>query len=94
VGRIVTDDGPSASGAVVRLEPYGLIGSADKDGIFQFMGVGGGEHLLAVQCIGCEREERTLTLHANEARNLGILTVRRRTETVGEPVQAHAGAGG
>jgi len=88
VGRIVTEDGRSASGATVRLEPYGLIGSADKDGIFQFVGIGGGEHLLAVQCVGCDREERTLQLAPNEARNLGIVTVHRRADTAGEPVSA------
>jgi len=95
VGRIVTDDGRSAAGATIRLEPYGLIGATDKDGIFQFMGLGGGQHLLAVQCVGCDREEWTLRLQPNEARNLGIVTVHRRIDTAGEPAQAlRAGAGG
>ncbi len=95
LGRVVTDDGRSAAGASIRLDPYGLIGSADKDGIFQFMGLGGGQHFLAVQCIGCDREEWTLRLQPNEARNLGIVTVHLRADTAGEPVQAlRAGAGG
>jgi hypothetical protein len=94
-GRVVTDDGRSAAGATVRLDPYGLVGSTDKDGIFQFLGIGGGEHLLAVQCLGCDREERTLQLQPNEARNLGILTVKRRAETAGAPGQnSPAGTGG
>jgi hypothetical protein len=86
VGRVVADDGRSAAGAVVRLEPYGLIGSTDRDGIFQFMGVGPGEHMLAVQCTGCERQEVPIRLRANEARNLGIVTVHRRADTAVEPV--------
>jgi len=95
VGRIVTDDGRSAAGAVVRLDPYGLIGSADKDGIFQFLGIGAGEHLLGVQCVGCERGEWALRLEPNEARNLGIVTVHRRSDTAGEPDRAlRAGSGG
>ncbi len=95
VGRIVTDDGRSAAGAVVRLDPYGLVGAADKDGIFQFMGIGGGEHRLGVQCVGCEPEEWALRLQPNEARNLGIVTVHRRSDTAGEPDQAlRASSGG
>jgi hypothetical protein len=86
VGRIVTDDGRSAAGATVRLEPYGLIRSTDKDGIFQFFGVGGGEHLLGVQCTGCDRGEWSVRLQSNETRNLGIVTIHRRTATAGDTV--------
>jgi len=87
VGRIVGDDGRSAAGATVRLDPYGLIGSTDKDGIFQFLGVGAGDHLLAVRCTGCDPEERAIRLQSNETRNLGIVTVHRRMDTAGESVQ-------
>jgi hypothetical protein len=85
LGRVVTDDGRSAAGAMVRLEPYGLIGAADKDGIFQFMGVGAGEHLLAVQCAGCDPAEQALKMQPNETRNLGILTIHRRADTAADP---------
>jgi hypothetical protein len=88
IGRIVTDDGRSAAGATVHLQPYGLIGTADRDGIFQFMGIGGGEHRLAVQCPGCESEERLVRLQSNESRNIGVLTVTRRAETAAQPAQA------
>lgn len=84
LGRVVSDDGRSAAGATVRLEPYGLIGSTDKDGIFQFMGVGAGDHLLAVQCAGCDPQERPIRLQSNESHNLGIVTVHRRVDTAGE----------
>jgi len=86
VGRVVGDDGRSAAGAIVRLEPYGLIGSTDKDGIFQFLGVGAGDHLLAVKCTGCDPEERAIKLQSNESRNLGIVTIHRRVDTAGEVV--------
>jgi hypothetical protein len=94
VGRVVIDDGRSAAGATVRLEPYGLVGAADRDGIFEFMGVGGGDHVLAVQCTGCERQELSVRLHSNEVRNLGIVTVHRRADTAGEPVQPSRDATG
>lgn len=87
VGRVITDDGRSAAGATVRLEPYGLMGSTDRDGIFRFMGIGGGEHVLAVQCAGCKSEELVVRLQANEVRNLGNLTVHRRADTAVESVQ-------
>jgi hypothetical protein len=86
VGRIVVDDGRSAAGAQVRLEPYGLIGSTDRDGIFKFMGVGAGDLVLAVQCAGCDRQELPVRLQSNEARNLGIVTIHRRADTAGETV--------
>jgi len=87
VGRVVTDDGRSAAGATVRLEPYGLIGATDRDGIFRFMGIGGGEHVLEVQCAGCKSEQLVVRLQANEERNLGNLTVHRRADTAVESVQ-------
>ncbi|HUJ76375.1 MAG TPA: carboxypeptidase regulatory-like domain-containing protein [bacterium] len=77
LGRVVGPDGASAAGLQVLLQPYGIASTTDRDGIFQFLGVGAGDHVVAVNAPGFLPLQRPLHLASNEVRNLGILPVQR-----------------
>jgi Carboxypeptidase regulatory-like domain len=94
VGRVVNESGESAPGVVVRLKSYGLASATDRDGIFQFLGLGAGDHVLDLDGPGYEPLRREVRLQGNEARNLGLIRVQRRINTANELMPDAQRAGG
>lgn len=83
LGRLVSDQGRSAEGVEVRLVPDDGVAVSDGDGIFQFLGVGAGDHTLVVKDPRFFAGNQHFSLTANERRNLGNIRVYRQTR--GEP---------
>lgn len=76
VGRVVDEHGKSATAISLRLNPYGGVAVTDHDGIFQFMGVNSGSHVLTVDNSKYSLRARQIRLQMGEQRNLGILTLK------------------
>ncbi|MBI3991794.1 MAG: carboxypeptidase regulatory-like domain-containing protein [Candidatus Lambdaproteobacteria bacterium] len=77
LGRMVDENGRSATTVTVHLTPYGGFAVTDNEGIFQFIGVNSGSHLLTVEDSNFSLSAREVTLKSGEQRNLGIITLRR-----------------
>ncbi|HKI96953.1 MAG TPA: carboxypeptidase regulatory-like domain-containing protein [bacterium] len=86
VGRLVRDKGGSAEGVEVRLVPDDGVAVTDRDGIFQFLGVSGGDHTLQVKDPRFFASNQHFSLTNNERRNLGNIRVYRQTR--GDPQTA------
>jgi hypothetical protein len=76
-GRLVDERGQSASGIAVHLAPFGSATTTDRDGIFQFLGVGPGEIVLGVDDPYFTPQPQRFMLARDEARNLGNVRVGR-----------------
>ena len=81
LGRLINQKGLSAKGLTVNLEPEGGVTVTDKDGIFQFLGVSAGEHLLRLRDSRYFAGNKHFALNPNEKRNLGNITVYRQYRT-------------
>jgi hypothetical protein len=79
LGRLVDDKGRSAAGLQLVLGPLGTATRSDTDGIFQFIGVTTGEHILVVNDPVFFSGNKRFQLESNERRNLGIIRVYRQT---------------
>jgi hypothetical protein len=79
LGRLVGDKGVSAEGVEVHLAPDDGVATTDADGIFQFLGVSAGEHILLIKDQRFFAGNQHFTLSANERRNLGNIRVYRQT---------------
>ena len=77
LGRMVDENGRSADAVTVHLMPYDGFAVTDHDGIFQFIGVNSGSHLLTVEDSSFSLSAREVTLKSGEQRNLGIIALRR-----------------
>ncbi|HEX7928543.1 MAG TPA: carboxypeptidase regulatory-like domain-containing protein, partial [bacterium] len=77
IGRLVDEQGKSASGIAVHLAPFGSATTTDQDGIFQFLGVGPGDIVLGVNDPYFTPQPQRFTLARDEARNLGNVRVGR-----------------
>lgn len=75
LGRLVADKGGSAGGVEVQLVPDTGVALTDADGIFQFLGVGAGDHTLVVKDPRYFAGNQHFRLASNEARNLGNIRV-------------------
>jgi hypothetical protein len=75
IGRLVDEQGKSASGIAVRLAPHGGATYTDQDGIFQFLGVGPGELTLRVDDPYFTPQPQRFVLERGEQRNLGNVRV-------------------
>ncbi|MDH5751329.1 MAG: hypothetical protein OEZ59_02790 [Deltaproteobacteria bacterium] len=78
LGRLVDGNGKSASGLALRLSPSEKVVTTDNDGIFQFLGVGQGRHVITLQDPVFFTANRHLRLGGNETQNLGNIEVFRR----------------
>jgi hypothetical protein len=78
LGRLVFLDGASAAKLPLRLEPAGGQTISDSDGIFQFVGVPGGQHQLLIEDRRYYIKSLTVQLEPDETLNLGIVNVFRR----------------
>ena len=81
IGRLVWESGKSASDIALRLSPMGGITASDNDGIFQFIGVNSGEHLLQIEDGDFTAVLKPFQLKPNESVNLGLIQVERRDGT-------------
>lgn len=79
LGRLVTNNGRSAEGVRVRMEPDQGAVVSDMDGIFQFHGVGSGKHMLVFRDQVYFAGNVHIELIPNETRNLGNIRVYRQT---------------
>jgi hypothetical protein len=77
IGRLVDEQGKSATGIAVHLNPHGGATYSDQDGIFQFMGVGPGELTLGVDDPYFTPQPQRFQLAPDEQRNLGNVRVGR-----------------
>ncbi len=75
LGRLVREKGLSAKGLKVRLDPNDGVEITDSEGIFQFLGVSAGEHVLRVRDHRYFAGNTRFRLKANERRNLGNIRV-------------------
>jgi len=75
LGRLVRDKGGSAEGVEVHLVPDDGVAVSDGDGIFQFLGVGAGDHTLKVTDPRFFAGNQHFSLNSNERRNLGNIRV-------------------
>jgi len=75
LGRLVAEKGASAEGVEVRLVPDDGVAVTDGDGIFQFLGVGAGDHTLMVKDARFFAGNQHFSLNSNELRNLGNIRV-------------------
>ena len=79
IGRLIYDDGKSATDIRLRLNPMGGITATDNDGIFTFIGVNAGNHSLSVEDTRYYAVARKFKLAPDEHRNLGLIRVARRS---------------
>lgn len=79
IGRLVAEDGASAAEVEMRLLPLGGMAKTDADGIFQFIGVNSGQHVLRVMDPQYFTYNREFSLNIGEQRNLGNIKVFRKT---------------
>ena len=78
IGRLVSENGKSAPGVDMRLLPLGEVARTDADGIFQFLGVNSGSHVLRVMDSQYFTYNREFKLDKGEQRNLGNIKVFRK----------------
>ena len=78
IGRLVAENGASASDVEMRLLPLGELAKTDADGIFQFIGVNSGQHVLRVMDSQYFTYNREFSLNIGEQRNLGNIKVFRK----------------
>ena len=78
IGRLVVENGDSAANVQMRLMPLGGMAKTDGDGIFQFIGVNSGSHLLRVTDSRFFTYNREFSLSKGEQRNLGNIKVFRK----------------
>ena len=78
IGRLVSENGSSASDVDIRLLPLGEVAKTDSDGIFQFLGVNSGSHMLRVTDSQFFTYNREFDLTKGEQRNLGNIKVFRK----------------
>lgn len=77
LGQLVNNKGVKAHGIQVQLDSNGGVGVSDRNGIFRFMGVPSGEHLLLINDPRFSPSTRKFALLVNEHRNLGTIMVQR-----------------
>lgn len=75
IGRLVAENGKSAVNVGMRLLPLGELAKTDADGIFLFIGVNSGEHVLHVTDDQFFTYNREFSLGKGEQRNLGNIKV-------------------
>lgn len=78
IGRLVAENGASAPDVEMRLLPLGGLAKTDSDGIFQFIGVNSGSHVLRVMDSQYFTYNREFSLNIGEQRNLGNIKVFRK----------------
>ncbi|MDH4246484.1 MAG: hypothetical protein OEW39_01555 [Deltaproteobacteria bacterium] len=78
LGRMIDEKGRSAEGITVRLIPSGKRVVTDKDGIFQFMAVPEGRHILTLDDKVFFMANRRVDLNRDEARNMGNIEIFRQ----------------
>lgn len=78
VGRLVDDQGRSAASVPVILIPQGGMAVTDKEGIFQFMGVSGGDHSLITKNGMVNFSQKGFHVNSGEMKNLGNIQVDRQ----------------
>ncbi len=83
IGRTVDEKGQSAVDIPVQLSPTNETVLTDKDGIFQFVGVNAGEHLLEIPDERYFMPLQRFDLERGEQRNLGIISVSRVSRPAG-----------
>ena len=79
IGRLVNEKGQSAQEIPIKLAPLGGLAVSDNDGIFQFIGVNSGPHVLKITDSKFFTFDRSIQIEQGEIRNLGNIKVFRRT---------------
>lgn len=85
VGRLVSETGQSAAEVSVKLAPTGDLAHTDRDGIFQFIAVNKGDHILTISDDQFFTYKRNFSLASGEQRNLGNIQVFRRAGAANLP---------
>ncbi len=75
LGRLVGEGGRSAVGVELHLTPDDGVAVTDGDGIFQFLGVSAGDHVLKVTDTRFFAGNQRFRIVPNEQRNLGNIRV-------------------
>lgn len=84
LGRLVKEKGRSAAGISVHMSPDGGFAVTDNEGIFQFLGVGAGNHTLKIKDTLYFTGNRHFELKSNQRHNLGNIRVYRQTRLDGK----------
>lgn len=85
-GRLVYLDGDAAGDMPIRLEPGGVSTTTGADGIFQFVGVPGGDYVMELVDPRFYTKALRFDLPSGGARNLGVLNVFRRANADGSEI--------
>ena len=80
IGRLVGENGKSAARVKIRLVPLDGWAQTDSDGIFQFIGVHSGKHILRIMDEQFFTYNRQFNLDKGEQRNLGNIKVFRKVD--------------
>lgn len=78
IGRLISENGKSTPGVDMRLLPLGEMAKTDADGIFQFLGVNSGSHVLRIMDSQFFTYNREFKMDKGEQRNLGNIKVFRK----------------
>lgn len=77
-GRLVKEQGSSAEGIEVHLEPDGGVMLTNGEGAFSFIGISAGKHVLKIRDPLYFTGNKHFILTSNEKRNLGTIEVFRQ----------------
>ena len=83
-GRLVKERGSMAEGIEVHLEPDGGVTLTNREGVFSFIGISAGKHVLKIRDPLYFTGNKHFNLISNEKRNLGTIKVFRQSRLNGK----------